>query len=358
MTVRSPLHDEHVRLGAKMTEFGGWEMPLQYRSVVAEHRAVRGAAGVFDVSHLGKLMVSGVGHVEFLDSILPGRVSELAVGRAAYNLVLNERAGIVDDIFVYRLQDRFLVVPNASNTSDVLGILRGMAPPGVEVKDDRETWAILALSGPGAKEIGSQISPESSDLKLHAFTQSEIHRERGLVARTGYTGEFTFEFFVPWTLAKPFWSEMLAAGERRGLIPTGLGARDTLRLEMGYPLHGHEITEDTNPVEAGLSWVIRWEKPSFLGRDALLRVRDEKPLRVLVGLVARGREIPRGGYSILHNGDKVGELTSGNFSPTLRRGIAMGYVAAEFAQVGTSLVVDVRGRELQMDVTKPPFIES
>lgn len=358
MTLRSPLHADHIRLGAKITSFGGWEMPLQYRSVIAEHRAVREAAGLFDVSHLGKLTVSGSGHVEFLDSILPGRVADLAVGKAAYNFVLNEDGGIVDDIFVYRLPERILLVPNASNTERVFEILREMTPPGVEITDDRGTWAILALSGPHVKEIGAGLVPGSDSLKLHSFIEVDLESEKGLVARTGYTGEFTFEFFVAWDRAAEFWSRVLAAGQEKGLVPTGLGARDTLRLEMGYPLHGNDITEKTNPVQAGLSWVVRWDKPSFVGRDALLRIRSSEPELKLVGLVAQGREIPRGGYAVRHQGEKVGELTSGNFSPTLGKGIAMGYVANAFAEMGTSLTVEVRGRELEMLVTKPPFIES
>ena len=358
MTLKSPLHEEHLLLGAKLTEFGGWEMPLKYSGVIAEHRAVRETAGLFDVSHLGKLVVSGEGSVDFVDSLLPGKVQELAEWKAGYNLILNPGGGIIDDIFVYRLPDKLLVVPNASNTLKVLEVLEDAAPEGIVVEDARMKWAILALSGPEAKVIGASIRPETADLRLHSFAEFDIAGTPVLIARTGYTGEFTLEFFVPWKRAGEIWSSLIEAGEARGLVPTGLGARDTLRLEMGYPLHGHEIDTETNPVEAGLSWLIRWDKASFIGREAVLEVRDSGPQRKLVGLLAQGREIPREGYPILHQGTKVGELTSGNFSPTLSKGIAMGYVPTELTQEGTLLTVEVRGRELQMKVVAPPFVES
>ena len=333
-------------------------MPLKYSGVIAEHRAVREAAGLFDVSHLGKLVVSGEGSVDFLDAQLPGKVQELAVWKAGYNLVLNPSGGIVDDIFVYRLPDQLLLVPNASNTLKVLEVLKEAAPKGIVVEDARMKWAILALSGREAKVIGASVCPEAAELRLHSFGEFDIEGTPVLVARTGYTGEFTLEFFVPWERTAEIWKSLIEAGEGRGLLPTGLGARDTLRLEMGYPLHGHEIDEETNPVEAGLSWLIRWDKSSFTGREAVLEVRDSRPQRKLVGLLAEGREIPREGYPILHEGAKVGELTSGNFSPTLSKGIAMGYVPTELAHEGTLLTVEVRGRELRMKVTTPPFVES
>jgi len=350
-TYRSPLHSEHVRLGAKLTPFGGWEMPLQYAGVLAEHRCVRSEAGLFDVSHLGKVTVDGPGAADFLDRMLPGKVASLGEWRAAYNIVLNEQAGIVDDIFVYRRPEGFIVVPNASNTVAVLDMLASAAGPGVHVVDSRMEWAIIALSGPRARSIILADMPEVADLKLHRLTEGVFRGTPSLVARTGYTGEVTFEFLVAWDRAKDLWLSLLDAGA----TPTGLGARDTLRLEMGYPLHGHEISESTNPIEAGLEWVIDWTKP-FFARDVLEKIRDKGVSRRLAGVIGVGREIPRAGQAILESGRQVGELTSGNFSPVLGRGIGMGYVPPELAAPGTMLVVDVRGKMLDVEVTKPPFI--
>lgn len=345
------MHSEHVRLGAKITPFGGWEMPLQYGGVLAEHRCVRSEAGLFDVSHLGKITVDGPAAAEFLDRMLPGKVASLGEWRAAYNLVLNEGGGIVDDIFVYRRPEGFILVPNAGNTVAVLEILTSAAGPGVRVVDSRMEWAIIALSGPKAR---SMLSPDMADvtsLKLHRLTKGTFRGIPSLVARTGYTGEVTFEFLVAWDKAVDLWLALLDAGAS----PAGLGARDTLRLEMGYPLHGHEISEETNPIEAGLDWVIDWSK-QFFARDVLEKIRDEGVSRRLVGVVGAGREIPRADQTILAAGERVGELTSGNFSPVLGKGIGMGYVPPEFATPGTMLVVDVRGKMLDVEVTQPPFI--
>lgn len=328
-------------------------MPLQYEGVLAEHRCVREAAGVFDVSHLGKITVDGPGAPEFFDRMLPGKVASLGEWRAGYNLVLNEQGGIVDDIFVYRRPGGFIVVPNAGNTIAVLDIFKDAAGPGVRVVDSRMEWGIVALSGPRARSIVSELgNGEVKRLKLHHLTTGVFRGTQSLVARTGYTGEVTYEFLVAWDRAMPLWLALLGAGA----VPAGLGARDTLRLEMGYPLHGHEISEETNPLEAGLDWVIDWTKP-FFAREALEKIRDEGVSRRLVGVVGVGREIPRAGQAVLAAGRRVGELTSGNFSPVLGKGIGMGYVSPEFAVAGTMLAVDVRGKMLEVEVKKPPFID-
>lgn len=353
MTRRSPLHEEHVRLGAKLTEFGGWEMPLQYEGVVAEHLAVRNQAGLFDVSHLGKLTVEGASALGPLDFLLPGKVDALAEWRAAYNLVLTEDAGITDDVFVYRRPESFIVVPNAANTDAVLEALQG---GGVAASDSRERWAILAVQGPASRQIMDALEPEANHLRLHSFGDYSIDGIAAQVARTGYTGEYGFELFVAWHEAPALWRRILGAGESFGLVPTGLGARDTLRLEMGYPLHGHEISGETNPLEAGLDWVIDWTK-EFRERRRLDTIRQEGITRRLVGLIAHGREIPRSHYSVLQDEQRVGEVTSGNFSPTLKKGIALAYVPPRLAEPGTMLFVDVRGKALPVEVAKPPFVK-
>lgn len=333
-------------------------MPLSYEGVVAEHRAVREAVGLFDVSHLGKILVRGAKAEAVLDGVLPGRVAGLEAGRAAYNLVLDDDAGILDDIFVYRHEEEFLIVPNAANFDVVFGALEEAAAGSAEVIDARRKWAILALSGPRAlPTVEGWLPPGALELKLHRFGDYEVDGSPIRVARTGYTGEFTFEFFVDWDHAPGFFNRLLQAGEPHGIRPAGLGARDTLRLEMGYPLHGHDITPKTDPIEAGLEWVIRWDKPSFRGKERLEAKKAKGPSRRLVGLVALDRLIPREGYPIRRNGEDVGVVTSGNFSPTLSKGIALGYVKTEVADPSTQLIVDVRGRDLPMEVVKPPFVE-
>lgn len=330
-------------------------MPLQYSSVLAEHRAVRGSAGLFDVSHLGKISIKGPDASRALDEALPGKVATLGEGQAGYNLVLNEDGGIIDDIFVYKLADEMLVVPNASNTKAVLGFLQDNLRGDLTILDARERFAIIALSGPKVRELIEPLVPALLDLKLHRFVQTSFDDLPALVARTGYTGEFTYEFFVSWQDSVPVWRRLLELGSSVGGIAAGLGARDTLRLEMGYPLHGHEIDEQTDPLEAGIDWVIDWDK-EFIGRPALDSVRAKGRERALVGLVAKGREIPRAGYSLFREGAKVGELVSGNISPVLGKGIAMGYVPPDLSEPGTMLTVDVRGKTLEVEVTKPPFI--
>lgn len=355
MIRESPLNDEHISLGARLTEFGGWNMPLQYSSVLAEHRAVRESSGLFDVSHLGKISVKGPDAVQALDAVLPGNVAALGEGQAAYNLVLNEDAGIIDDIFVYRLADEMLVVPNASNTQAVLGFLENNLSGDLAIKDARDRFAIIALSGPKVRELIEPLVPALANLKLHRFVQTSFDDVPSLVARTGYTGEFTYEFFVSWQDSVPVWRRLLELTTSIGGMAAGLGSRDTLRLEMGYPLHGHEIDEKTDPLQAGLDWLIDWDK-DFVGRLALESLRAQGRQRALVGLVAKGREIPRAGYPLFREGQKVGELVSGNISPVLGRGIAMGYVPPELTEPGTMLTVDVRGKALDVEVTKPPFI--
>lgn len=322
-------------------------MPLQYEGVIAEHKSVREAVGLFDVSHLGKLVVDAA-QIGALDALLPGKVASIPVGRAGYNLVLDDSGGVIDDIFLYRRDDSMFIVPNAANTLDVLDFLEER---GVKAEDARMVWGLIALSGPKAQNKVADLVPDAATLKLHRFGSFELAGLKVTVARTGYTGEPTFEFICDWDDSPAVWDALL--GE--GVAPCGLASRDTLRLEMGYPLHGHEISRDITPVEAGLEWVIQWDK-DFVGKQALLDMKRSGPPRLLVGLVAQGREIPRQGYKVLHDGQEVGELVSGNFSPVLGKGIATGFVPPSLAAQGTRLTVDVRGRPLEMEVTNPPFI--
>jgi aminomethyltransferase len=248
------------------------------------------------------------------------------------------------------------VVPNAANAHAVLEAIRSAAGPDTRVTDARQRWAILALQGPASRQVADSLLPGATDLSLHAFGDFDLRGARLQVARTGYTGEYGFELFVPSEDAPGIWELLLEAGSPHGIVPVGLGARDTLRLEMGYPLHGHEISEETNPIEAGLGWTIDWSKPEFRGREAVDAVRRTGPSRTLAGLVADGPGIPRAGQTVLRDGEPVGTVTSGNFSPTLHKGIALAYVTPGSDKPGLGLEIDVRGKRLPVTVTKPPFV--
>lgn len=349
----TPLLDRHRSLGAKLTDFAGWQMPLQYQGIVAEHNAVRSACGLFDVSHLGKLRLVGGAAEDAIQNSVTADVSRLEIGRATYALVLTDDGGCIDDIFVYRLgEDEWLLVPNAANVEAVADAVRSQ---GGDPRDEWDRWAILALQGPDSYQVFAKVFPGSDarELPLHSWTAEDFHGASGLIARTGYTGERGFELYVPSADAAEVFDELVDAGA----TPAGLGARDTLRLEMGYALYGHEIDLNTNPLEAGLGWAVKWDAP-FRGRDALLKVKEEGPARKLFGLVCRDRGVPRQGYDVSVEGDKIGTIVSGNFSPTLGKGIALAYAPSDLVpEVGRTAEVDARGRTIGADIVKPPFIE-
>ena len=350
---RTPLLEAHEELGAKLTEFGGWMMPLQYEGVIKEHNAVREKAGLFDVSHLGKLRLTGRSGGEALQEALTADVMGLEIGRASYSLVLNDDGGAVDDVFVYRMDDEeWLVVPNAANFAAVADAIERS---GGEPTDEWDRWAILALQGPQSFDIFAKVFPDSkaAELKLHTWARMDFFGDEGLVARTGYTGERGFELYVPSTTARQVFDRLLAAGTS----PVGLGARDTLRLEMGYALYGHELTPEINPLEAGLGWTLAWDTP-FRGREALLKVKEDGPARRTFGISCTGRGVPRQGYEVFAGENKVGELTSGNFSPTLGHGIALAIGPSDtLPQEGERVEIEARGRRIEGDIVKPPFIQ-
>ena len=350
---RTPLLDEHVRLGARLTDFGGWQMPLQYSGVISEHNAVRTSTGVFDVSHLGKLRVGGPGSIDALQRALTCDVAALPEGKASYALVLTESGGCIDDVFVYRVgPEECLVVPNASN---VAAVADAITDAGAEPVDEWDRWAILAVQGPESLELFDRVFPgaDSVSMRLHTWTTLEIGGSEMMVARTGYTGERGVELYVPAAEAADVFGRLLEAGA----TPAGLGARDTLRLEMGYALYGHEITTEILPIEAGLGWVLAWETP-FRGREALAKVKADGVERKLVGIRCTGKGVPRQGHELVHDGEVVGELPSGNFSPTLQTGIglALGY-KSRLPEVGDEVAVQARGRSIPAVIVKPPFIK-
>jgi aminomethyltransferase len=350
---RTALLAAHISRGAKLTRFAGWQMPLQYTGVIAEHNAVRNDVGVFDVSHLGKLRVGGARAGDALQVALTADTDALEPGRATYSLVLTEDGGCIDDVFVYRLgHDEWMVVPNAANVGAVGHAIRSA---GGDPVDEWERWAILAIQGPRSFEAFESAFPGSGalELNLHAWCPIDVFGHEGLVARTGYTGERGFELYAPAPTATRAFDRIIDAGA----TAVGLGARDTLRLEMGYALYGHELALDVNPLEVGLGWVLAWDTP-FSGRDACLKVKEAGPDRRLFGIVCKDRGVPRQGYAVTRDDQRVGDITSGNHSPTLGTGIALALgPRATAPEVGTSVHIDARGRLLGGDIVKPPFVK-
>jgi aminomethyltransferase len=355
---RSPLDAVHRRLGAKMGAFAGWDMPIEYQGTLAEHRAVRQAVGVFDLSHLGKVEVRGDGAHDALQHALSNDLDRLGEpGAAQYTLCLTDDGTIVDDLIVYREADGWLLVPNAANWPKVADAVRASASAATEVTPRPEV-AVLAVQGPRAPELVAGLFPQAAGLAYMHMAPADFAGRPARVCRTGYTGERGFELLVPGEVADRLWEELFERGAPLGAVPVGLGARDTLRLEMGYALHGNDISTDTDPFEARLGWAVALDKGDFRGRDALRARKDAGPKRLLVGLAATDRLIPRHGMAVLDGDRRVGEVTSGTFSPTLRHGIALAYVLPDVAKNDTELQVDVRGKRGAVRVTRPPFVDA
>jgi aminomethyltransferase len=356
----SPLHDRHTALGATLGSFGGWSMPLAYPAgTVAEHTSVREAVGVFDVSHLGKLAITGPGAAEIVNRCFTADLGKIGSGQAQYTLCCTESGGVVDDIIVYLVgPDEVLAVPNAANAARVAEMLRAAAPDGVTVTDRHRDLAVLAVQGPKSAEVLVTVLPGAADLAgMDYMAFADVAGVR--VCRTGYTGERGYELLVPADDAPRVWDALLAAAEPLGGGPAGLGARDTLRTEMGYPLHGQDLSEDITPVQAGSGWAVGWTKPEFWGREALLAEKQAGPARRLRGLRATGRGVPRAGMAVLAGDERVGTTTSGTFSPTLKTGIALALIdTASGIGLDDTVTVDVRGRALECTVVKPPFVPS
>ncbi len=338
---RTPLFEEHRALGARLVEFSGWEMPVQYSSILDEHNAVRQRAGLFDVSHMGEFHVEGPGALELLQGWVPNNVARLVSGQALYTQICRPDGGTLDDLIIYRLgEDAFMVVVNAGTIEKDWAWLGAYAAQraGFTLDNVSDETGLLALQGPVATAI---LQP----LRIPA-----------IISRTGYTGEDGFELYAAAADTPRLWRAMLQAGAPHGLLPAGLGARDTLRLEAGYCLYGHELTEETTPLEAGLGWTVKLDKGAdFVGRDALVREKQEGLRRKLVGIELRERGVPRASYPILRDGQRIGELTSGTHAPTLNRPIGMGYVAPEHATPGTDIAIEIRGKPIAAAIVTLPF---
>jgi aminomethyltransferase len=358
----SPLHDAHLEQGATMAPFGGWQMPIQYAGggVIAEHTAVREAVGIFDVSHLGKAGVTGPGAAEFVNSCLSADLAKIGPGRAQYTLCCTASGGVIDDLIAYLVSDdEVFLVPNAANTGSVVAALQAAAPDGVQITDRHREFGVLAVQGPRSTEVLTALGLPT-ELDYMAWADGEYAGSSVRVCRTGYTGEHGYELLPAWDAARPLWDALLAAAEPLGGRAAGLGARDTLRTEMGYPLHGQDLSPEISPVQARAGWAVGWKKEAFFGRDALLAEKADGPRRMLRGLIALDKGVLRPHQQVVDgDGNPLGETTSGTFSPTLAKGVALALIdTAAGVQDGDEIAVDVRGRRLRVQVAKPPFVDS
>ncbi|MBI3429786.1 MAG: glycine cleavage system aminomethyltransferase GcvT [Actinobacteria bacterium] len=356
----SPLHAQHLARNAKMADFGGWLMPIDYpdTGTLAEHTAVRERVGLFDVSHLGKASVRGKGAIDFLNVAFTNDLNRIEDGQAQYTMMCNQEGGVVDDLIVYRnSSDDFFLVPNASNTSDVVAGLEAFSHPGMDIRNLHEGFGVLAVQGPKSPEVLRAVGVDP-DLDYMSFTRTTIAGAAVILCRTGYTGEHGYEILPTWEESTSVWNALVDAMKPFDGVVCGLGARDTLRTEMGYPLHGHELSPDITPVQASANWAVGWKKPLFAGSDVLRREREEGPRRRLVGLKCLGRGIPRAHMGVKNSeGEVVGEVTSGTFSPTVKNGIALALVSPPYV-LGNRLSIDVRGKDCEVEIVKLPFVPS
>ncbi len=360
---RTPLNAAHRQLNARMVDFGGWEMPVQYSGVIAEHQAVRTTAGLFDVSHMGEIEVSGSSAQEFLQFAATNNLTNLGDGQVQYTALCYAHGGVVDDLTLYRFTaDHFMLCVNAANTAKDLAWLQSLATSGnytdLTISDRSDSYGLLALQGPQAQSILAPLSSVNLDeLTYYHFSQATVADIDLLVSRTGYTGEDGFELYCPTDSTEALWQALLRAGSPLGLIPCGLGARDTLRLEKAYALYGHEISEDILPLEARLGWITKLDKGDFVGRAALLKARELGIPRQLIGLKLTVPGVPRQGYPVLCDGRAVGFVTSGTSSPTLKQGIALALVDSQAATSGQSWQIEIRQTAKEAEKTTLPFVK-
>ena len=352
---RTPFHEFHRDAGARLIDFGGWELPVQYRGILEEHAACRSAVGLFDVSHMGEVRFRGPKALDAVSYLVTNDVRSMKDGQAQYTAMCNERGGIVDDLIVYRLHEEdILICVNAANREKDYNWMKAHNPLGVDIQNESDTWAQLAIQGRHAEAILRSLT-DAPLPEYYRFSRGAVAGIEGcIIAGTGYTGEAGYELFLPAGAADVLWQAIHAAGAPYGLANIGLGARDTLRLEMKYALYGNDISDDTNPLEAGLGWVTKLEKGDFVGREAIQEVKRAGVSRRLVGLIVEGR-IARPHCAVLHEGAAVGEVTSGSQSPSLKQNVAIAYVPAHLSAVGTKLQVDIRGKVAEATVAKTPF---
>lgn len=354
---RTPLYDCHLEAGAKMVPFSGWTMPVQYSGLMEEHRAVRTAAGLFDVSHMGEVRVTGPGALDYLQGITPNNVAKLAPGRAHYSALLTPEATYIDDLLIYQMAENdYLVVINAGNIDKDFEHMAAQPHPDCTVENHSDRWAQLALQGPKAPAIlARHTDTDLEAIRYYRFVEGQVDGIDCIISRTGYTGEDGFELYCAPDDAPGLWDKLLESGQPDGLIPAGLGARDTLRLEAGMALYGHEIDGTTTPYEAGLGWTVKLKAGDFIGRSVLAEQKETGVARKLVGFEVIGRGIARQGHGIQHDSQTVGAVTSGTFSPTFEKAIGTGYVPTELATEGTEIGIEVRKKVLPAKIVAMPF---
>lgn len=358
---RTPLYEEHRRLGGKIVPFAGYEMPVQYGTgIVAEHQAVREKAGLFDVSHMGEIEIRGNEALELIQLVTTNDASTLAVGQAQYTVLCQEDGGVIDDCLLYRFADHYMLVANAANKDKDLEWIRKFAPRfDAEVIDRSDETALIAIQGPRSEAILQRLTDtDLSAVPYYHFVEGTVDGQPTVISRTGYTGEDGFELYISNDAAVQLWRRLLEVGESDGLIPCGLGARDSLRLEMGYVLYGNDMDSNHTPYEAGLGWVVKLDKGEFLGRPALQRQKQEGVRGRLAGFRLKDRAFPRHAYEVRFNGESAGEVTSGILSPTLDQGIGLAYVPIEATKPGTEIEVVIRNRPMPAEIVRPPFYQN
>ncbi len=356
--IRTPYYDFHVAAGAKMVPFAGFEMPVQYKGITAEHLAVRENVGLFDLSHMGEFEVSGPGALTFLENTTTNKVSSLKVGDIQYSCMTRPDGGIVDDLLIYRLDDRYFLVVNAANMAKDFAWLESHLDGDVKLVDRSADNSLLAIQGPNAQKVMAAITDHDLEsMPFYTWARTKVAGVELMFSRTGYTGEDGFELYIPPQHGAALWKAVTEAGSAHEMQLIGLGARDSLRLEMKMALYGNDIDDTTSPVEGGLSWIVDFEK-DFIGSEVVKRQKKEKPTRRLVCLELEGRVFPRHGYDILVDGEPAGKVTSGTFSPSLQRPVALGYVPRKKAKIGTVVDVSIRGKAFPAKVVKPPFYKN
>ncbi|MCX7798320.1 MAG: glycine cleavage system aminomethyltransferase GcvT [Melioribacter sp.] len=358
---RTKFYSVHKKLGAKLIEFAGFEMPIQYSSIIAEHKAVRNSVAVFDVSHMGEIFIRGKNAFDFVQYVTINDASTLTIGRVQYSAMCYPHGGIVDDLLVYKLDDQeYMFVVNAVNKEKDFSWLKQNNNFNVEIVDESDEYSLLAIQGPKSKEVIQKICDRELDLEYYHFFNAKIAGIDMIVSRTGYTGELGYEIYFKGDehVAEYVWNQLFEAGKNENIVPAGLGARDSLRLEMGYCLYGNDIDETTNPLEANLGWITKLKKENFIGKETLLKIKEEGLKRKLVPIISYEKAFPRHGYDIVVDGQKVGYITSGTVSPILENPIALGYVSIEYASEGTKINFLVRDKQIPAVVTKLPFIKN
>lgn len=357
---KTTFYNIHEKLGAKMVKFAGYYMPIQYNSILAEHKVVRNAVGVFDVSHMGEVFVTGEKALDFVQHITINDASKLFPGRVQYSAMLYPDGGIVDDLLVYKFSDKkFMLVINASNMEKDFHWMQANNKFGVELSNQSDEYSLLAVQGPFSKEVVQAICNKELDMEYYHFFEGKIAGIDMIISRTGYTGELGYELYFKGNAedAEKVWNKVFEAGEKYGIKPTGLGCRDSLRLEMGYCLYGNDIDATTNPLEANLGWITKINKGDFIGRDVLLNVKAEGLKRKLVPISTDEKTFPRHGYDLTVDGKKVGTVTSGTVSPILDKPIALGYVDFEHSKEGSTVNFLIRGKEIPAKVVTLPFVK-